>query len=189
MTSEIYFINTLYSYKNVELNKLYNFSTDDIYKIIGLCKQNGIHYDKTSYLERQITFYKFIKSIIIDNNNTNEFIQSIDVISHKVNNNVLYVDKEIRNIEITQFPNLYKYDSIEDFNVQRFVLSKFNTKTNKNDVINLFVKKSNKGYTQAFLSYNSKYKEVNSLVCILPQYIQQIIQHHKQLNQQLKDNY
>ena len=180
MTSEIYFIDTLYNYKNVELNKLYNFTTDDIYKIIGLCKQNGIHYDKSIYNEKQICFYKFIKSIIIDNNNTNEYIQSVDILNHSVKNNVLYIDKELKNIEITQFPNLYKYESIEDFNVQRFVLSKFNTKTNKNDIINLFVKKSNKnGYTQAFLSYNTKYKEVNNLVCILPGYIQQIIQRHK----------
>lgn len=179
MTSEIYFIDTLYDYKNVELNKLYNFTTDDIYKIIGLCKQNNIHYEKTVYNEKQITFYKFVKSIIIDNNTTNEFIQSINILNHCVKNNVLYIDKEIKNIEITQFPNLYKYDLIENFNVQKFILSKFNTKTNKNDTITLFVKKSQKGYIQAFLSYNSKYKEVNNLVYILPRYIQQIIQHHK----------
>ncbi len=179
MTSEIYFIDTLYNYKNVELNKLYNFTTDDIYKIIGLCKQNGIHYEKSTYLEKQVCFYKFIKSIIIDNNNTNEFIQSVNVINHSLKNNVLYIDKEFKNIEITQFPNLYKYDSIEDFNVQRFVLSKFNTKTNKYDVITLYVKKSKKCYTQAYLSYKTKNKEINNLVCILPQYIQQIIQRHK----------
>jgi len=179
MTSEIYFIDTFYDYKNVELNKLYNFTTDDIYKIIGLCKQNGIHFDKSTYLEKQINFYKFIKSIIINNNTTNEYIQSVYILNHSVKNNVLYIDKEFKNIEITQFPNLYKYDSIEDFNVQKFVLSKFNTKTNKNDMITLFVKKSNKGYTQAFLSYKTKYKNFNNLVYILPQYIQQIIQCHK----------
>ncbi len=156
MNYENYFIDKSYSKDDINLYKLYNFSAEEIYKIIGLFKILKIKYIQSKYIEKQILYKNFIKTIIIKNNNTNELIQSIKYIDYSItNDNILNITKELKNIEITQFPNLYKYESIDINNVSEYELSRFNQKTNKLEKLTMIIKKNNKGFNQLFLCNNN----------------------------------
>ena len=152
MNYENYFVDISYSKNDINFYKLYNFSQDEIYKIIGLFRILRIKYIQTKYTEQQILYGNFIKSIITKDNTTNELIQSINYINHSLSNNILNITKELKNIEITQFPNLYKYDSIDNNLVSEYELSRYNKKTLKLEKIIMIIKRNNKGFNQLYLS-------------------------------------
>ena len=152
MNYENYFVDISYSKNDINFYKLYNFSQDEIYKIIGLFRILRIKYIQTKYTEQQILYGNFIKSIITKDNTTNELIQSINYINHSLSNNILNITKELKNIEITQFPNLYKYDSIDNNFVSEYELSRYNKKTLKLEKIIMIIKRNNKGFNQLYLS-------------------------------------
>lgn len=151
MNYEYYFIDTSKTKDDIDFYKLYNFSSDEIYKIIGLFKILKIKYIQIKYNEKQFLYENYIKTIINKEHIIEELIQSVNYINYTLTDNILNITKELKNIEITQFPNLYKYYSIDICNVSEYDLSRFNQKTQKLEKIKLIVKRNEKGFNQLYL--------------------------------------
>lgn len=177
MISELYFLDKNYSYQDIDYFKLIDFSNNDINNIIIFLRSNHIKFTFFNYTEEKYTYENYIKTITNINNQTTETIQSTNYINYAFQNNCLLIDKEYKNIEITQFPNLYKYDSIDINNITQYEISQFNIKTKKMDKITLFIKRNQKGFNQVYLSFIKD--NSNHLIYTLPKYIQQILYNHR----------
>lgn len=179
--TEIYFIDTRYVYKNIDYYKLHNFTYNEINKIKNLLTSQYkiLSYTKYNYIEQSFIFNNNIKTIIKTDKQVQYDIFKFNYINKCINNNCLFVNKQLKRIELSQFPNIYKYDNIDIYDVAKYNLL-ITDVNNENVIITLYIKHNKqKKYTQV---YFKSYQQYCHLIYNLLSRIVQIINFRKRLN-------
>lgn len=206
---EVFFIKTSYDADDITYGQFINLTELDLTNIRRHLLSHK--YKKNIYSVKEYTYNNFKKYIFSDKTEYKQLLTNFHlIIDDQSKNNTELSDvvkiqpaifvtfNTITNIEVTQFPNLYKYDSIDEFDIEEYCYCS-NVTTGFNYVDNFDMAKKNlrvlilfnklKNYYQIKICYdtiinNDNYdinlnKEDTCIKTYLLQQLQQLLIYHK----------
>jgi hypothetical protein len=127
---------TSYSYKKQIYGEFKIYSDNEIYKIKNILNLNGYTKNEFEFTEY---IYKNIHKQLYQSKKEFKFFNQE---GYFIDKNILLIKFIINNIEPTQFPNLYAYETINDLNIQEFSKNNFIIQiiNNKDNITNYWIK-------------------------------------------------